>query len=132
MPLKTPQQYCFPYFFDEQEFKKDIVKLGLLCKIEFDKEKGVYKPLQLFDNNGFELVVEYFFCLMVDSNNNLIIWRAEEDELVIYKVFSNGKQLSKKDFKIDLHNYEAGKYELDRDYELTHFITYIRKENRKN
>ena len=35
---------------------------------------------------------------MVDSNSNLVIWRAEEDELIISKVFSNGKQLSKKDF----------------------------------
>jgi len=131
MSLTTPSQYCFPYFFNEQEFKKDIEQFGLQYKIEFNKEKGVYMPLQLFDNNGFELTVEYFFCLMIDLNNNLIIWHTDEDELFISKLSLIERQVNRLDFKIDLHKYEIGKYELEENYNLSYFITYVRKGNIK-
>lgn len=101
--------------------------MGILCKIEFDKEKGIYKPLQLFDNNGFKLTVEYFFHLMVDLNNNLLIWSTNEDELFITKVSLIGNRLNRLDFQIYLRKYEAGKYQLERDYNLSYFITYVRK-----
>jgi len=88
-------------------------------------------PLQLFDNNGFELTVEYFFCLMIDLNNNLIIWHTDEDELFISKLSLIERQVNRLDFKIDLHKYEIGKYELEENYNLSYFITYVRKGNIK-
>jgi len=131
MSFITPTQYCFPYFFDELEFKGNIEQFGLQYKLSFDEEKGGYLPLILFNHQDFNLSINYFTYLMFDLNRNLMIWNTEEDMINISKMSINDGLVNKTDFKINLKDLPAGKNKLNADYGLSNFVTYVRKSDIK-
>jgi hypothetical protein len=131
MSFITPTQYCFPYFFDELEFKRKIEQFGLQYKLSFDKEKGGYHPLILFNHQDFNLSVKYFTYLMFDLNCKLMIWNTEEDMINISKMSINDGLVNKTDFKMNLKDLAVGENKLDVDYGLSNFVTYVRKSDIK-
>jgi hypothetical protein len=131
MSLTTPIQYCFPYFFDESEFKRNIQQFGLYYKLSINEEKGIYNPLTLFDDHNFNLSINYFTYLMFDLTGNLIIWNAEEDMINGSKINFNDGVVNKVDFKISLKDLPMGKSELNAAYDLSNFVTYVRKSDIK-
>lgn len=129
--VTTPVQYCFPYFFDERQFKRQIEKLDLSYALTINENTDLYNPLSIFNNSGFSLQIDYFNCVMFDSLGSMLIWNNEEDRIRISKVNLINGVLKKVDFDISLLDFKQGKNQLDVDYGLSNFITYVRKKDIK-
>src|SRR4051812_576179 len=122
----TPTQYCFPYLFDEYEFKKNIEQMGLQYKLSFDMKIRVFNLLSIFNHHDFNFSVNCFTNLMFDLNGNLIIWNTEEDMINVSKIKINYGLVNKVDFKIRLKGLHTGKNELVTNCDLSNFVTYVR------
>ncbi|WP_121810126.1 hypothetical protein [Mucilaginibacter kameinonensis] len=127
MSLITPVQYCFPYFFDEYDFKSLIEQMGLQYKLSFDTKTRLFNSLSIFNNHNFNFFINCFTNLMFDQNGDLIIWKTEEDVINFSKIKTNYGLINKIDFTIELKGLHAGKDELGNNYGLSNFVTYVRK-----
>jgi hypothetical protein len=127
----TPQQYCFPYVFNEYEFRDAIRLFGLDYEIGFDEKLRMVTSLKLCGKGGFELVIGSFFCLMFNTNGDLLIWKSNEDEIDITRIFFANGEIDKRAFKISLNNYKIGENKAQMDYGLSDFVTYVRKSDLK-
>jgi|GEM_PF-4435702 len=123
----TPVQYCFPYFFDEHQFAQQIKKIGLLYKVNVDEKNKIFNPLLIFNHSDFSLQINYFTNLMFDLRGNLIIWNTDEDLISVSKIDFTDGLVNKNDFTIKLKDFPIGKSQLDIDYALSNFVTYVRK-----
>lgn len=127
MSLITPIQYCFPYFFDEYNFKRNIEKKGIQCKLNFDTKTRLFNSLSIFNHHNFNFSVSCFTNLMFDLSGNLIIWNTEEDTINVSQIKMNNGVINKFEFKIGLKELHIGKNELSTNYDLSNFVTYVRK-----
>lgn len=127
----TPVQYCFPYFFDEKQFKQQIEEFGLLYRLTIDEKNKVFNPLLVFNLSDFSLQINYFTYLMFDLYGNLIVWNTEEDLISISKINFTDGVVNKFDFTIKLKDFAIGKSQLDTDYTLSNFVSYVRKSDIK-
>ncbi|MFD0793822.1 hypothetical protein ACFQZX_09345 [Mucilaginibacter litoreus] len=130
-PSLTPNQYCFPYFFDEEKFLKQIREFGLSYKLTINKKDNIFNPiyLYLFDYSNIGFEIDYFSNIMFDSLGNLLIWKTEEDLIRLTKIRLNNGLIEKVDFTINLADFQLGKNKLSFNYGLRNFVTFVRKKD---
>ena len=119
------------FFFDENRFKQQIGKFGLSYRLTIDEKNKIFNPLLVFNHSDFSLQIDYFTYLMFDLYGNLIIWNTEEDLINISKINFTDGMVNKIDFTIKLKNFPIGKSQLDTDYTLSNFVSYVRKSDIK-
>lgn len=128
----TNRQYYFPYFFDEYDFKKSISAIGLTCEIDFSSKTNMAERLRLL-NNGQSLNLEFGTRIMVD-NHFLTTWKTNTDiiDITIFPIVKHRLDFNtRKIFQIDISKLVLGKNQTTEDYELTNFVSYLRKSDLK-
>jgi hypothetical protein len=133
-PLKSsnysPTQYYFPYFFNTEEFNRHIKEFGLISEVVF-KEKERFPEYLKIKSLTAELIVPFWTRLMIDSNQNIVIWESDNYMLniSIYSPYDLNKCVSA--LELNINELAIGDHDLPTPCILTNFVTYIRKDNLK-
>src|ERR1700761_7984828 len=125
----TPIQYCYPYVFDMDSFAASLQPFGLQYKLEYDTEFQFPKPLQIFNDDGFNLSIEFYNYLIFDGNS-LVVWNINKDNLKISKFHITATEgIAEEKLDISLSEYNLGVN--DFDHPLDRFVTYIKRNDLK-
>ncbi|WP_430401180.1 hypothetical protein [Flavobacterium sp.] len=138
----TPEQYYFPYFFNQKELNKSIRKIGLNTLVKFDIKTKMAKELIITKKREFKffwsseeknlLSIPFGTSLMI-IDNEIIFWKTETDFIEISKANLLELENEPKIFntKINISKLEIGQNIFNTELDLNNFVTFLRKDDLK-
>jgi len=136
----TPEQYYFPYFFNQIELNNSIKKYGLNTLVIFDKKTEIAKELIITKKERFNLFGKEkqilkipFGTILMIVDDELIYWNIDDEIIDIVKI--NLTELSQNiesmNSKIDISKMNLGNNTYQTYLGLNNFVTFVRKNDLK-
>lgn len=134
----TPEQYYFPFFFDQIDFNRSLKKFDLSSKILFNSKTKMADKLIITEKKSFfkkakELLEIPFWATLMIVDNELIYWKKEEDSIDITKInlIELKDVIESQNSKINISEINLGENFYQSYLELNNFVTFIRKSSLK-
>ena len=136
----TPEQYYYPYFFNQYDFNDSIKKFGLNTKVTIDKKTELTNELIITKRNEFtlfgkekELLKIPFETLLMIVENELIYWKIDGEKIDITKINLNelSQNIESINSKINISKMNLGTNIFQTYLGLNNFVTFVRKNDLK-
>ncbi len=124
----SPKQYYFPYFFNPEEFINLIKKFGLTIEVIYNEK---FPDVLKIKSTTAEVSLTVGTQIMIDSTQNLIIWKSDDPLLAIftYSLYDLSNCIST--LNLNINELMLGDHNISASFNSTPFVTYVRKEDLK-
>ncbi|WP_121357794.1 hypothetical protein [Flavisolibacter nicotianae] len=128
----TPTQYYFPYFFQLDDFNKEVKPFGLAAFVTNDSKTEMPDKLLVTKKGSHDVLLSIpFGATLMVQGNKLFYWKTDYDLLDITQVQLDDTTTTQKQLneRIDLLKFKIGHNELATALDIRNFVTFVRKED---